>query len=336
MKTVYTGEKDARSFKDVLGGTIVWLLDNDPDVIYLDADLMRCIGTYDYFKKHPDRAVNCGVAEANMAGVAAGLSAAGFKPIAHTFGPFASRRCFDQVFLSAGYGDNPITMIGSDPGVCAAFNGGTHMPFEDMALYRAISGATVMDVTDAAMLEDVLKQSVNRPGVKYIRVGRKNNARMYAEGSRFEIGRAIELGTDVTLIACGVMVHEAMQAANALAQMGIDAGVVDMFTVKPLDEETVERCARETGAIVTCENHNRIGGLTDAVAQTLALRCPVPLEHVAVEDEFGEVGPQDYLQKALWPDGKSHYSQSQKGSIPQEIRYDSARRSAKGVPAGKR
>ena len=294
MKTVYTGEKDARSFKDVLGGTIAWLLDNDPDVIYLDADLMRCIGTYDYFKKHPDRAVNCGVAEANMAGVAAGLSAAGFKPIAHTFGPFASRRCFDQVFLSAGYGDNPITMIGSDPGVCAAFNGGTHMPFEDMALYRAIPGATVMDVTDAAMLEDVLKQSVNRPGVKYIRVGRKNNARMYAEGSRFEIGRAIELraGTDVTLIACGVMVHEAMQAANALAQMGINAGVVDMFTVKPLDEEMVERCARETGAIVTCENHNRIGGLTDAVAQTLALRCPVPLEHVAVEDEFGEVGPQ--------------------------------------------
>lgn len=173
------------------------------------------------------------------------------------------------------------------------------MPFEDMALYRAIPGATVMDVTDAATLEDVLKQSVNRSGVKYIRVGRKNNARMYAEGSRFEIGRAIELraGTDVTLIACGVMVHEAMQAANALAQMEIDAGVVDMFTVKPLDEETVERCARETGTIVTCENHNRIGGLTDAVAQTLALRCPVPLEHVAVEDEFGEVGPQDYLQK---------------------------------------
>ena len=107
MKTVYTGEKDARSFKDVLGGTIAWLLDNDPDVIYLDADLMRCIGTYDYFKKHPDRAVNCGVAEANMAGGAAGLSAAGFKPIAHTFGPFASRRCFDQVFLSRAMGIIP-------------------------------------------------------------------------------------------------------------------------------------------------------------------------------------------------------------------------------------
>lgn len=299
MKTVYTGEMDPRSFKDVLGATIAGLLDNDPDVIYLDADLMRCIGTYGYFKAHPDRAVNCGIAEANMAGVAAGLSAAGFKPIAHSFGTFASRRCFDQVYLSAGYGKNPITMIGSDPGVCAAFNGGTHMPFEDMALYRAIPEATVMDITDSAMLEDVLRQSVNRHGVNYIRVGRKNSAQVYESGSRFEIGRAIQLrsGADVTLIACGIMVHEALQAANALARQGIDARVIDMFTVKPLDVEAVVRCARETGAIVTCENHNRIGGLTDAVAQTIATRCPVPMEYVAVEDVFGEVGPQDYLQK---------------------------------------
>ena len=299
MKTVYTGKMDPRSFKDVLGAAIADLLDHDPDVIYLDADLMRCIGTYEYFKKHPDRAINCGIAEANMAGVAAGLSAAGFKPIAHSFGTFASRRCFDQVFLSAGYGKNSITMIGSDPGVCAAFNGGTHMPFEDMALYRAIPESTVMDITDSAMLEDVLRQSVNRQGVNYIRVGRKNSAQVYEAGSRFEIGRAIQLrsGADVTLIACGIMVHEALQAANALARQGIDARVIDMFTVKPLDAEAVVRYAQETGAIVTCENHNRIGGLTDAVAQTIATRCPVPMEYVAVEDVFGEVGPQDYLQK---------------------------------------
>lgn len=299
MKTVYTGKMDPRSFKDVLGAAIADLLDHDPDVIYLDADLMRCIGTYEYFKKHPDRAINCGIAEANMAGVAAGLSAAGFKPIAHSFGIFASRRCFDQVFLSAGYGKNSITMIGSDPGVCAAFNGGTHMPFEDMALYRAIPESTVMDITDSAMLEDVLRQSVNRQGVNYIRVGRKNSAQVYEAGSRFEIGRAIQLrpGADVTLIACGIMVHEALQAANALTQQGIDARVIDMFTVKPLDAEAVVRYAQETGAIVTCENHNRIGGLTDAVAQTIATRCPVPMEYVAVEDVFGEVGPQDYLQK---------------------------------------
>lgn len=296
---VYTGEKDPRAFKDVLGQTITGLLDQDPQVIYLDADLMRCIGTHGYYLKHPDRAINCGIAEANMAGVAAGLAAVGFKPIAHSFGTFASRRCFDQVFLSAGYAHNAMTMIGSDPGVCAAFNGGTHMPFEDMALYRAIPGATVMDVTDSAMLEDLLRQCVDRPGVKYIRVGRKNNALTYRPGSRFEIGKAIQLrpGGDVTLIACGIMVHEAMQAASTLAGEGIQAQVLDMFTVKPLDVEAVVRCAAQTGALVTCENHNKVGGLYSAVAEALAANRPTPLEYVAVEDEFGEVGPQDYLQQ---------------------------------------
>ena len=298
MKTVYTGKMDPRSFKDVLGATIADLLDHDPDVIYLDADLMRCIGTYGYFKKHPDRAINCGIAEANMAGVAAGLSAAGFKPIAHSFGTFASRRCFDQVYLSAGYGKNPITMIGSDPGVCAAFNGGTHMPFEDMALYRAIPEATVMDITDSAMLEDVLRQSVNRHGVNYIRVGRKNSVQVYESGSRFEIGRAIQLrsGADVTLIACGIMVHEALQAANALARQGIDARVIDMFTVKPLDVEAVVRCAQETGAIVTAEEHSVIGGLGSAVAEVTATHYPVKMAMVGQQDTFGESGKPEELK----------------------------------------
>ena len=223
MKTVYTGKMDPRSFKDVLGATIAGLLDHDPDVIYLDADLMRCIGTYGYFKKHPDRAINCGIAEANMAGVAAGLSAAGFKPIAHSFGTFASRRCFDQVYLSAGYGKNPITMIGSDPGVCAAFNGGTHMPFEDMAMYRALPGATVVDVTDTAQLENIFPQLVKREGVKYLRVNRKSNDLVYEAGSEFEIGKGVVLreGKDATIVACGFMVGRALKAAEELEKKGI-------------------------------------------------------------------------------------------------------------------
>ena len=133
MKIVYNGEKD-RAFKELFSEKIPALCEADDRVIYLDADLMNCIGTLKWGKEHPDRAIDCGIAEANMAGIAAGLSAAGMKPYAHTFGPFASRRCFDQVFLSAGYADNPITMIGTDPGITAAFNGGTRMPFEDMAL----------------------------------------------------------------------------------------------------------------------------------------------------------------------------------------------------------
>ena len=298
MNIVYTGELDPRLCKAVLGETIPALVEKDPDVVYLDADLMSCIGTSKWAKGQ-ERAINCGIAEANMVGVACGLASAGFKPIVHTFGPFASRRCYDQIFLSAGYAKNDITVIGTDPGVTATMNGGTHMPFEDVALYRALPGATVIDVTDPAMLISVLGQCVDRPGVKYIRVGRKQYARVYADGSELPIGRAVTLreGTDAAIFACGIMVHEAMQAARTLAGEGIEAAVLDMFTIKPLDAGAVEAWAKKTGAVVVAENHNRFGGLYSAVSEVLARRCPVPAGCVAVEDEFGEVGPQDYLQK---------------------------------------
>lgn len=297
MKVIYNGKPDVKAFKDVLGTRIPEMLDADPDLIYLDADLMSCIGTAKYAKAHPDRAINCGIAEANMAGIAAGLSAAGFKPICHTFGPFASRRCFDQVFLSAGYAKNDLTMIGTDPGVCAAYNGGTHMPFEDVALYRAIPGATVIDVTDTAMLEDILPKVVARQGVKYMRINRKANDLVYEAGSEFEIGKGVVLreGGDCAIIACGFMVGRALKAAEMLAEKGISATVVDMFTVKPLDEALVVELAEKTGCIVTAENHNRIGGLYSAVTECLAANKPVPVGHVAVEDVFGEVGPADEL-----------------------------------------
>ena len=283
MKVIYNGKPDVKAFKDVLGTRIPEMLDADPDLIYLDADLMSCIGTAKYAKAHPDRAINCGIAEANMAGIAAGLAAAGFKPICHTFGPFASRRCFDQVFLSAGYAKNDLTMIGTDPGVCAAYNGGTHMPFEDMALYRAIPGATVIDVTDTAMLEDILPKVVARQGVKYMRINRKANDLVYEAGSEFEIGKGVVLreGGDCAIIACGFMVGRALKAAEMLAEKGISATVVDL--------------AEKTGCIVTAENHNRIGGLYSAVCDCLAANRPVPVGCVAVEDAFGEGGPADEL-----------------------------------------
>lgn len=299
MKIAYTGQMDPRAFKDVLGAAIVELLENDPDAIYLDADLMSCIGTREYAKRHPDRAIQCGVAEANMIGVASGLAAEGFKPIVHSFGTFASRRCFDQAFLSAGYAGNDITIIGSDPGICATFNGGTHMPFEDMALYRALPAATVLDITDTAMLESVLPQCLDRPGVKYLRLGRKNAVKVYEAGSHLPVGKAVTLreGGDLTIAACGIMVGEAMLAAFMLDQEGIHATVLDMFTVKPLDVSTLERYAEKTGAVVTAENHNRVGGLYAAVTEALMCSCLVPVEYVAVEDEFGEVGPLDYLKE---------------------------------------
>lgn len=299
LNIVYNGEKEKLAVKEVLPQILDELCASDPDVIYLDADLMSSSGTLGWAKKHSERAFNTGIQEANMIGIAAGLAAQGFKPIAHSFGPFASRRCYDQAFVSAGYAKNPITILGSDAGIAAAYNGGTHMPFEDMALYCAMPEATVIDITDNTMLRSVLKQAIDREGVKYIRFSRKNLAKVYADGSCTPIGKAIELrpGKDVAIFAAGIMIDEAMRAAELLKAEGIDAAVVDMFTIKPLDEEAVIDYARRTGAIVTAENHNRIGGLYSAVCSVLAAHCPTPAEWVAVDDSFGEVGPMDYLQR---------------------------------------
>ena len=295
MKIVYNGEKDSRQLKNVIGETVEALLGEDEKVVWLDADLMGCSGTN---KIKSDRVINCGIAEANMAGIAAGLSASGMKPYAHTFGPFASRRCFDQVFLAAGYAKNPITMIGTDPGITAAFNGGTHMPFEDVALYRSLPEATIFDITDVPMLVSALKQAKDMPGVKYIRVPRKDSYQVYADGSDFTPGKAVVLreGKDGVIVASGIMVHEALQAAEALAKDGIEMTVMDPITIKPLDTEAIRACAEKTGLVVVAENHNHIGGLTSAVQEAV---CGLPLKfgYVAVEDVFGEVGPLDYLRE---------------------------------------
>ncbi len=296
-KVIYAGEQDSRLYKDVLGQEIADILEKDPWAVYLDADLMSCISTAKLPAK-TDRAIDCGVAEANMIGVAAGLSAVGFHPIAHSFGPFASRRCFDQLFLSGAYAGNSITVIGTDPGITAAFNGGTHMPFEDMAVYRAIPGAVVTDVTDVAMLKSLLWTYKDMPGVKYLRVPRKGSFKVYAEGSCFTPGRGVVLrdGDDVLLIASGIMVHEALEAAKELEKYDISACVIDPVTVKPLDKELIADRATRCRAVVTCENHNVIGGLTSAVQDVLFGRH-LKTGRVAVEDVFGEVGPQDYLRE---------------------------------------
>ena len=296
MKMIYNGTPDTRLYKSVLGETIGELLEKDPQVCYLDTDLMSCIGTAKLPQKF-DRAINCGIAEAHMIGIACGLSAAGFKPICHSFGPFASRRCYDQLFLSGGYAGNSITVIGSDPGITAAFNGGTHMPFEDVALYRSIPGATIVDITDVTMLKAFLTMAVDMPGVKFVRVGRKDSYPVYAEDTEFVAGKGFVLreGTDAVIIAAGIMVHEALQAAQKLEAEGISVAVIDPFTIKPLDTELIRNYAAKTGCVVTAENHNKIGGLYSAVKEILDGEAKTG--YVAIEDEFGEVGPQNYLRQ---------------------------------------
>jgi transketolase len=281
--------------------TLIDMAANDPRVVALDADLVGAIGMGPFQKRFPERMFNCGVQEANMMGVAAGLSATGKIPFAHTFGSFASRRCFDQVFISAAYAKLNVKIVGSDPGITSAYNGGTHMPFEDMALMRAIPGATLLEPVDNVMLENLLRQVKDRYGLYYIRLLRKEPVMIFEPGSTFEIGKGVVLrdGQDVTLIASGCLVGDTLDAAQQLSEQGISARVVNIFTWKPIDTELIVRCAKETGAIVTVENHNIIGGLGGAVAEVLAENAPAVMERIGSQDRFGEVGQVDYLKKAF-------------------------------------
>ena len=291
-------EKSPLLMRDVYCETLVGLAAENEDIVVLDADLISSSGMKPFFSKFPDRAIQCGVAEANMIGVAAGLSAMGKIPFAHSFGCFASRRVCDQIMISAAYAQQNVRIIGTDPGITAAYNGGTHMPFEDMGVLRSIPGITLIEPADPVMLADILKQLAGLRGVYYLRMVRKNATSVYCEGSTFEIGRGNVLvdGRDVTIIASGIMIAEAFKAATVLNAEGISAGIVDMFTWKPIDAELVASCARKTGALVTAENHNIVGGLGAAVAEAAAKTIPAPIEMVGVKDRFGQVGTEDFLR----------------------------------------
>ncbi|MDR2510452.1 MAG: transketolase family protein [Spirochaetaceae bacterium] len=297
---IYDGVMDKEAYKSVFGRVMESLAGEDGNVVYLDADLMNSIGTLGFWKKNKAQAINCGIAEANMAGIAAGLSAGGKKPYIHTFGPFASRRCYDQLFISSAYAGNGVRVFGSDPGVTAAYNGGTHMPFEDIALMRAIPSSTVLEISDGVMLEKLMRAVKDEKGLVYTRLSRKNYPSIYSADHSLKIGRGeiIRDGKDITIIACGLMVGEGMKAAGLLEKSGISARVVDMWTIKPLDAELVIKCANETGAVITSENHNVIGGLGDAVgAVLLESGVNVKMRKHGVKDVFGSVGAQDYLQE---------------------------------------
>jgi len=291
--------KDECAMRDAYCKTLMDLAAKDKRIVVLDADLMRSMGMVPFLKAYPDRAFDVGVQEANMIGVAAGLSAAGMVPFAHSFAPFATRRCFDQVFLSCGYARLNVRIVGSDPGITAAFNGGTHMPFEDMGLMRNVPGITILEPVDAVMLKDLIEQTANLYGVFYIRLLRKNAIKIYDGGSTFEIGKGVLLrdGRDAAVFATGIMVDEALKAAKILESEGISVRVANIFTLKPIDRDMIIQCAKETGAVVTAENHSIINGLGSAVAEVLSENMPVPLERVGIKDLFGEVGPVDYLAK---------------------------------------
>ena len=299
VKLIGEHKKDSRACRDGLALTLNEMMAEDKSICYVDCDLMGCINTKMLRKNYPDRAFEAGIAEANGAGVAAGLAATGKKVFYHSFGTFSSRRCYDQIYMSAAYAGLTVHVLASDAGVTAAFNGGTHMPLEDAAMYLSIPETTVLDPADYDQLASITRQLVNVEGVSYTRFVRKGIIQVYGEGSEFEIGKGVvlhESDNDVaTIITSGIMVDESLKAYEALQAEGINVRVIDMFTWKPLDEELVIKAAKETGAIVTAENHNVTCGLGSVVANCLAKNCPTVQEFVGVQDLFGQVGPQDYL-----------------------------------------
>ncbi len=269
-------------------------------LVVLDADLANATKT-DLFKKaYPERHFDCGIAEANMTCVAAGLAASGFVPFASTFAMFASGRAFEQVRNSVGYPHLNVKIGATHAGITVGEDGASHQCNEDIALMRTIPGMVVINPSDAVEARAAVEAAINYYGPVYLRFGRMavpviNDNEDY----KFEIGKGIKMadGSDVTIIATGLLVEPAIRASKMLAEEGISARVINIHTIKPLDEEIVLAAAKETGAIVTAEEHSIIGGLGSAVSEYLAGVCPTPVVRLGINDEFGHSGPAKELVK---------------------------------------
>ncbi|MCL2066730.1 MAG: transketolase family protein [Treponema sp.] len=279
--------------------TIMELAGKNKNIVVLEADLMSCTNTGCFKKEYPDRFFNVGIAEANMVGIAAGLSTLGKIPFAASFGCFASRRTFDQFFLSANYARLNVKLIGTDPGVTAAFNGGTHMPFEDLALMRAVPGLTVLEPSDPRSCAAFVREMAGTYGCVYLRIPRKAVPVLYPENETFKFGQAkvLKEGKDLCFMALGsLMVNHSLKACEILSESGINAGVLDILSLKPVDKDAVLEQAGRVRSVISAENAQIAGGLGSAVAEILAENgCGCKFARIGIRDEFGEVGTQDYL-----------------------------------------
>ena len=290
------------NYRDVVVGAVIDLAKEHPDVVFLDADLSSCIGSTAFQKEFPDRFFNCGIAEANMSGVAAGMASAGLTPFIHSFACFASRRDYDQLFISVGYTHQTVHVIGSDPGITAQYNGGTHMPFEDIALFRQIPGFVIIEPSDAQSLYALTQQVYENGHSSYIRTPRKGIVYRYDPRAEIVLGKGIELldGEDVAIVATGaLMVDAALAAAELLKEKGINATVVDLHTIRPLDTDLIDKIASRTGHILVCENGRYCGGVGEMIAGYLVQTNPVKMSFLNVGERFGEVGNLKYLSEAF-------------------------------------
>jgi transketolase len=283
--------------RQVYTKTLLELAEKDPKIVALEADLASSMGTSKLKEQLGKRYINVGIMEAEEMGAAAGLAVTGFIPFIHTFAPFATRRSFDQVFLSLGYAQNHAVIVGTDPGVTAEMNGGTHMPFEDIALMRVIPNNNIYEVSDPYQFKAILEDAHKAQGLFYIRTIRKQAKSLYTGEEDFSNGYVkLKEGTDGTIFASGIMVAEALQAATDLEKKGISVQVIDLFRIKPMNENIVIEAAK-LGPIVTAENHNVIGGLGSAVAEIIVENHPVKMKQIGVKEQFGQVGKLEYLKE---------------------------------------
>ncbi len=287
--------------RNAYGEALVELAEKYPELMVLEADLSGATKTSSFAKAYPERFFDCGIAECNMTGIAAGMAAAGLKPFTNTFAMFATGRAYEQVRNSIAYPGLNVKVIGSHGGVSVGEDGATHQCIEDFALMRDIPGMTVLCPCDGFEMKQAVEALLNYDHPAYMRLGRAATEVFTDEipGYQFEIGKGkcLREGSDVTIIAVGLMVYRAMKAAELLEQEGISARVINMATIKPLDEEIVLKAAKETGCIVTTEEHSVVGGLGAAVCEFLSGTYPVPVVRHGVNDEFGRSGKAEEVLK---------------------------------------
>lgn len=275
------------------------LMQENSRICVINADLA---GAHDNFwiqDKYPDRAFNIGVCESNMASMAGGMAAYGMIPFIYDFASFAGRRMLDQIAVSICHPKLNVKIIGSDPGISATILGATHSALDDIGALRSIPNLVIFEAVDERQLRQAIPQIAAYDGAVYIRVIRKEAPDVFGDDYNFDLWKAdvLTMGLDVTIMASGIMVSEALEAAEILRGEGIAAEVINVHTIKPIDQDTILTSLRKTGCGVTCENHNILGGLHSAVADVVTSEYPVPVKAIGVNDRFSEVGPYDYLKK---------------------------------------
>lgn len=289
--------KQSKELRAGFGEGLVEAAKQNPNVVGLSADVTGSVKMDGFAKAFPERFTQCGIAEANMCGIAAGMSLSGKSVFFGGFAEFVTGRIYDQIRQVVAYSNKNVKVCGSHAGISLGEDGATHQTMEDIALMKALPNMTVVVPCDFNQAKTATIALAKMEGPAYLRLGRSKMPNFTEENEEFVIGKAqlLNEGKDVSLIACGHLVWEALEAAKALEAEGISAEVINMHTIKPFDKEAVIASAKKTGAVVTCEEHLINGGLGDSVAQVLAMNCPTPMEYVAVDDKFGESGTPDEM-----------------------------------------